>query len=73
VRSDGVVVLQADDPLLADVARFVESDNELSLFLGSEGDRPMTRVTIGRCDRDDSFVAVYGGPLEADVPLRFVV
>ena len=72
-RNNGVAVLQADDPLLADVARLAEIDNELALFLGGADDHRMKRVTIERCHMDDSFVAVYGLGLETGVPLSFLV
>lgn len=72
-NNNGVAVLQADDPLLADVERLAEVDNELALFLGGADDHRMTRVTIERCHMDDSFVAVYGHRLETGVPLSFLV
>ena len=72
-RNDGVAVLQSDDPVLEDIARFADVGDELALFLdGADGQR-RKRVTIGRCHMDDSFVAVYGLGLEAGLPLLFLV
>jgi hypothetical protein len=69
---DGVAVLEAVDPLLADFAWFKEYDNELAIFLGNAPSRGSKRLTIGRCHQDDELVAVYGHPV-GDTAIYFFV